>query len=75
MTNNMIYVHRVRAHLAKLIIYVFIAVTALLFLSSAAGFLDWRVIKEMLQTWSATYSLLVGAVIGYYFGTPNAGGD
>jgi hypothetical protein len=61
-----------RAHLAKLVIYIFLGVTALLVLSAAAGLSQWNIVKEILQAWSATYSMLVGAVIAYYFGVLNA---
>jgi hypothetical protein len=60
---------KTRDHIAKWIIYVFLGMTALMILSVAISLTQWSVIKEMLQVWSATYSLLVGAVLGYYFKT------
>jgi len=61
-------VHHVRARIAKSIVYVFLGVTVLLVLPFVIGVTGWEEIKEVLEGWSATYSLLVGAVVGYYFG-------
>ena len=57
-----------QAIIAKAIIFVFLLITAVLVLAAAFGFSDWKDIKEILTAWSATYSILVGAVVGYYFG-------
>ncbi len=56
-----------RGHIAKAIIYVFLGVTILLTLTAVSGYVQWNTAEAMLKTWSATYSLLVGAIIGYYF--------
>ena len=69
------HVHLVRARIAKSIVYVFLGVTVLLVLAFVTGLTGWEEIKEVLEAWSATYSLLVGAVVGYYFGPANKDGD
>lgn len=58
---------KTQSHIGKIIIYVFLGVTAVLVLTSAFGLSEWAVVKDILQAWSATYSVLVGAVVGYYF--------
>ena len=70
-----VHVHLVRAHIAKSIVFVFLGVTVLLVLAFVTGLTGWEEIKEVLEAWSATYSLLVGAVIGYYFGPAHKDGD
>ena len=57
----------VRDVLAIAIIGVFLLVTAGVLALVPLGFADLGGAKDMLQAWSATYSLLVGAVIGAYF--------
>ena len=57
----------VRDGLAIAIIAVFLAVTTTIILLVPLGLTDLSGAKEMLQAWSATYSLLVGAVIATYF--------
>ncbi len=57
----------VRDGLAIAIIAVFLGVTTLIIVLVPLGLTDLSGAKEMLQTWSATYSLLVGAVIATYF--------
>ena len=56
-----------RGHIAKAIIYVFLGVTVLLILTAISGLVQWNTAEAMFKTWSASYSLLVGAIIGYYF--------
>ena len=56
-----------RSHIAKAVVYVFLGVTMLLILTAVSGYVQWNIAEAMLKTWSATYSLLVGAIIGYYF--------
>lgn len=73
--DDKVHVYVVRARIAKSIIYVFLGVTVLLVLAFVTGLTGWEEIKEVLEAWSATYSLLVGAVVGYYFGPVNKDGD
>jgi predicted ferric reductase len=64
---------KTQSHIGKWIIYVFLGVTSLLMLLTALGLSQWSVAKEMLQVWAATYSILVGAVMGHYFKNANTG--
>ena len=61
--------NKTQAHIGKCIIYVFLVVTSALILLTALGLSQWSVAKEMLQVWASTYSILVGAVVGFYFRT------
>ncbi len=54
----------IRDWLAIAIIGTFLAVTTLIVVLVPLGLTDLSGAKEMLQVWSATYALLVGAVLG-----------
>jgi hypothetical protein len=58
---------KVRDWLAIGIIAVFLLITTLIISLVPFGLTDLTGAKEMLQAWSAAYSLLVGAVVGTYF--------
>jgi len=56
-----------QAHIGKCIIYVFLLISSFLIILPLLGLGQWSVAREMLQVMGSTYSVLVGAVVGYYF--------
>jgi len=57
----------VRACLALAIVATFLGVSTVLVYFSISGYSSWGDVKDVLQWWFNCYSLLLGAIIGYYF--------
>jgi hypothetical protein len=59
----------VRAHLAKILAYLFLAIVIALFVSSVFGGQQWTRVQEFSQIAFGVVAAVVGTIIGFYFGS------
>lgn len=59
----------VRAHLAKILAYLFLAIVIALFASSIFGGQQWSRVQEFSQIAFGVVAGVVGTIIGFYFGS------
>ncbi len=59
----------IRAHLARILAYLFAAIVIALFVSSVLGGQQWTRVQEFSQIAFGVVAGVVGTIIGFYFGS------